>query len=89
VLSQRLLRRADGRGRVGAFEVMVGTAAVRNLIRENKLHQLGSIMETAQRDGMITMDRALVDLAKRGAISADEALRYARNPPNVRALLGA
>jgi pilus retraction protein PilT len=89
VLSQRLLRRVDGRGRVGAFEVMVGTAAVRNLIRENKLHQLGSIMETAQRDGMITMDRALVDLARRGAISGDEALRYARNPPNVRALLGA
>jgi pilus retraction protein PilT len=88
VLSQRLVRRTDGLGRVGAFEVMVGTAAVRNLIRENKLHQLPSIMETAQRDGMVTMDRALADLIKRGLTTYEESLRYARNPSTIRNLLG-
>jgi twitching motility protein PilT len=86
VLSQRLVRRADGQGRLGVFEVMVGTPAVRTLIRENKLHQLASVMETSARDGMITMDRALLDLVKRGAVSLDEAMRYLRNPNNLRHL---
>jgi twitching motility protein PilT len=86
VLSQHLVRRADGQGRLGVFEVMVGTPAVRTLIRENTLHQLASVMETSARDGMITMDRALLDLVKRGVVSLDEAMRYLRNPNNLRHL---
>lgn len=86
VISQRLVLRADGQGRVGAFEVMVGTPAVRTLIRENKLHQLPSIMETATRDGMITMDRALLRLIEQRMITVDEAMRYVRNPNHLRSL---
>ena len=59
VVSQRLLPRREAAGRVPAFEILVGTPAVRNLIRENKLHQMQSIMERSQREGMVTMDASL------------------------------
>jgi pilus retraction protein PilT len=80
VVSQRLLVRADGQGRVAAFEVLVGTAAVRANIREAKSHQLLSVMETSFRDGMVTMDRSVAELAKAGLVSIEEAARYMRNP---------
>lgn len=80
VVSQRLLVRADGQGRVAAFEVLVGTAAVRANIREAKSHQLLSVMETSFRDGMVTMDRSVAELAKAGLVGIEEAARYMRNP---------
>ncbi len=80
VVSQRLLARADGGGRIGAFEVLVATPAVRSLIRDNKMHQIQSTMETAQRDGMVTMDQALRSLVVEGLITKEDALRYARSP---------
>ncbi len=86
VVSQRLLPRADGKGRVGVFEVLIANAAVRSLVREGKTHQLLSSMETAQREGMITMDRALVDAVRNGIITVEEAARYMRNPMTLRAL---
>ena len=72
VVAQRLLRTIDGAGRVGAFEVMIATPAIQALIRENKTYQLQSIIETAYKDGMITMDKALEDLYTSGQLSYDD-----------------
>ncbi len=64
VITQVLLNRTDGSGRVAAFEVMITNAAVKNLIRENKVFQITSIMQTALAEGMMTMDRAIGDLVQ-------------------------
>ena len=64
VVTQRLLKTKDGQGRVGAFEIMKCTPPIQNLIREAKIHQIPSIMQTAVRDGMITMDKSLEELVK-------------------------
>ena len=68
VVTQRLLKTKDGEGRVGAFEIMKCTSPIQNLIREAKIHQIPSIMQTAVRDGMITMDKSLEELVKSGKI---------------------
>ena len=68
VVTQRLLKTRDGQGRVGAFEIMKCTPPIQNLIREAKIHQIPSIMQTAVRDGMITMDKSLEELVKSGKI---------------------
>ncbi|HCE44323.1 MAG TPA: hypothetical protein DET40_12315 [Lentisphaeria bacterium] len=62
IVAQRLLPRRDGKGRVAAFEVLVGTPAIRATIREGKSHLIASIIETMSKDGMITMDKALKEL---------------------------
>ena len=72
VLTQTLVKKRTG-GRIACVEVMIGTTAVRNLIREGKLHQIPGIMQASQREGMQTMDMALVDLATRGVITRGEA----------------
>lgn len=86
VISQRLLPRADGKGRVAAFEVLIATPAVRAIIREGKTHQLGSTMETSQGIGMITLDRTLMELARRNLITLDEAARYMKSPAALKSL---
>ena len=68
VMTQRLLKTKDGQGRVAAFEIMKCTPPIQNLIREAKIHQIPSIMQTALRDGMITMDKSLEELVKSGKI---------------------
>lgn len=73
VIAQTLLRRADGSGRVGAFEILVGTNAVRNLIRENQVPQIYSMMQTGSRYGMVTMEESVNNLLRQGAIDAEEA----------------
>ncbi|MED5423869.1 MAG: type IV pilus twitching motility protein PilT, partial [Pseudomonadota bacterium] len=75
VVAQTLLKRADGTGRVGAFEILVGTNAVRNLIRENQIAQMYSMMQTGARYGMVTMEEAIKNLAEGGIISRSEARR--------------
>ena len=70
VVTQRLLKTKDGQGRCGAFEVMKCTAPIQNLIREAKIHQIPSIMQTAVKDGMITMTKSLEELVKSGKIDA-------------------
>jgi twitching motility protein PilT len=72
VVTQRLLKTKDGQGRVGAFEVMKCTPPIQNLIREAKIHQIPSVMQTAVRDGMITMDKSLEELVKSGKIDPGE-----------------
>ena len=70
VVTQRLLKTKDGQGRCGAFEVMKCTAPIQNLIREAKIHQIPSIMQTAVKDGMSTMTKSLEELVKAGKIDA-------------------
>ena len=70
VVTQRLLKTKDGQGRCGAFEVMKCTPPIQNLIRESKIHQIPSIMQTAVKEGMITMTKSLEELVKAGKIDA-------------------
>ena len=79
VISQTLLKRKDGSGRVAAHEIMLGTPAIRNLIRENKVAQMYSSIQTGQNMGMQTLDQCLVDLVRRNAIHADDARAVAVN----------
>lgn len=73
VVSQRLFKRRDGTGRIAAIEVMIGTPAIRNLIRESKISQIPSIMQAGQKFGMQTMEAALKDLINRRIIAPEEA----------------
>lgn len=80
VLSQRLLPREDGKGRVLAYELMKNNTAVSHLIREGKTHQVYSIVETATRDGMLTLDKCIKNLYMEGMITHDDAVAHMRNP---------
>jgi twitching motility protein PilT len=86
VLSQVLIPRVKG-GRVAAFEIMIATTAVRNLIRENKIHQLHSVMQTASKDGMQTLNQALEVLVRGRVISQKEALEKSSDPEQLINLL--
>ncbi|MBC7217082.1 MAG: type IV pilus twitching motility protein PilT [Candidatus Caldatribacterium sp.] len=77
IIAQQLLPRADGKGRVPAVEVMIANTAIRNLIREGKSHQIYTIMQASLAEGMITMDRALFELYKKGLVTWEEALSRA------------
>ena len=79
VISQTLLKTKDGSGRAAAHEIMIGTPAIRNLIRENKVAQMYSAIQTGAQLGMQTLDQNLVDLVKRNIVSADEARGKAMN----------
>ena len=73
VITQKLYKKKDGSGRIAAFEVMVCTSPIKNLIRESKIHQIPSVMQTAQREGMITMEKSIEGLVGTGVISNAEA----------------
>ena len=72
VITQTLLKKRAG-GRIAALEILIGTPAVRNLIREGKIHQIPSTMQTGQKVGMQTLDMALLDLVRRGIVTIEEA----------------
>ena len=80
VISQQLIPRADGKGRVAAFEVMLANSAVKNLIREAKSHQTNNIIQTNRKAGMQTMDDALYELYTKGIISAENTINFAQDP---------
>lgn len=82
VISQSLCKLKDGSGRVAAHEIMLGTSAIRNLIRENKIAQMYSAIQTGQAIGMQTLDQCLSDLVRRNVISAAEARGKAKIPEN-------
>jgi twitching motility protein PilT len=84
VLSQVLLPRAGGSGRIGAFEVMVSSDAIRNLIRDGRTDQIPSYLQTGRQFGMQTMDQALEDMVKSGAVTVDEAMMRASKPAEFR-----
>jgi len=73
VITQRLFRRIDKDGRVAAFEVMICNAAIRNLIREGKIHQITNAMQTGRSEGMVTMDKAIEELINIGKINERDA----------------
>ena len=79
VISQTLLKTKDGQGRVAAHEVMIGNPAIRNLIRENKVAQMYSTIQTNQAIGMQTLDQCLVDLVRRNVVNVAEARNRAVN----------
>ncbi|MGB1563114.1 MAG: type IV pilus twitching motility protein PilT [Sinimarinibacterium flocculans] len=79
VISQTLLKKKGG-GRVAAHEIMIGTPAIRNLIRENKVAQMYSSIQTGQKEGMQTLDQCLKDLVRKGMTSLDEARMRAADP---------
>ncbi len=76
VISQQLIPRKDEKGRVCAVEVMLANPAIRNLIREAKTPQINNVIMTSARQGMKTMDNAIVDLYKNGLITLEEALLH-------------
>ena len=86
IISQRLIPRIKG-GLIPACEILFNTPAVSNLIRENKIHEIPLIIDTSAEIGMISLNRSLANLVKRGEISVDSALKYSLNPAELRMLL--
>jgi twitching motility protein PilT len=86
VIYQQLLPRRDGRGRVAAFEVLLNTLAVQNLIKEGKTRQLRNVLETGSKDGMNTMERSLGELVRAGLIDFALASARAQYPDELRRL---
>lgn len=87
VFTQQLVPRADGSGRVGAIEVLVGTPAVRNLIREGKVAQLESSIQTGASQGMQMLEKHLASLVRAKTITLDAALAKSRRPEDLKRLL--
>ncbi|MBC8064282.1 MAG: type IV pilus twitching motility protein PilT [Chlorobia bacterium] len=79
VISQTLVKRKDGRGRAAAFEVLVATGAVRNLVRENKTYQIASLIQTGGKQKMQTLDQSLVKLVEMGIVNLDDARSRAKD----------
>jgi len=88
VVSQLLIPRADGAGRVAAFEVMINTPAVAALIRENKTYRLTTDVQTGQKYGMVSMEQSLVDLHLQKLISYEQVLRLSPDPQLAAELAG-
>jgi len=78
VISQALLKKKGG-GRIAAHEIMVGVPAIRNLIREDKVAQMYSSIQTGSAHGMQTLDQCLLELIKKGVVAREEAISYAQN----------
>jgi twitching motility protein PilT len=83
ILAQELMPALDRTRRVLAYELVIATLAVRNLIRENQLHQLENVIQTGRKEGMVLMDNCLHDLYARCLISYDVAMSRARNPERI------
>jgi twitching motility protein PilT len=80
ICSQQLLRRADKKGRVAAFEILIGTPAVRTMIREGKTHQVNNVIMTGKKEGMKLLDHSLRELIHHELVTGEEAARYADEP---------
>lgn len=88
VFCQVLVPRADGSGRIAAVEIMLGTPAVANLIREGKIHQLPNVIRTSNQEGMRTLDQALISLYLKGIISAESLLRFCNDKEEIEKVVG-
>jgi twitching motility protein PilT len=86
VVSQTLVKTADGNARVAAFETLVGISSVRSLIREAKTHQISSLIQTGMKQGMITMDQSLAHLVQSGTVTFEAAAEKAQNLAEFRIL---
>ena len=83
VLTQILVPRADGKGRVAVFEIMLASYAIRNLIRENKSHQITSMIETSSQLGMQTLDQGLEEVVKKGLVKLEDAMLRSQRPDDL------
>ncbi|MEE8602959.1 PilT/PilU family type 4a pilus ATPase [Euzebya tangerina] len=88
VVTQQLLKKADGSGRVVATEIMVATSAIKNLIREGKTHQMYSSIQAGKQHGMIAMDQSLADLVNKGKVTYNHALERCANVNDFNRLCG-
>lgn len=84
VISQQLLPKPENKGRVSAFEIMMVTPAIRNLIREDKIHQIDTAIQTGASLGMMTMDTSIMNLYKNGFIDKQTAIKQAINQEHIR-----
>ncbi len=85
VFSQRLLPRVSG-GRIPAYELMIANSAIRNLIRENKIHEIDLVIDTSSQEGMVSLNRSLMDLVRSGEITVETAVGYSLNPDEFKTL---
>lgn len=85
IASQRLIPRVNG-GLIPAVEILIANSAVRNLIRENRTHELDIVMETGSEVGMVSLNRALIDLVRRGEITMESAVLYSSSPEDLESL---
>lgn len=88
VITQVLVKKKGG-GRIPAFEVLISTAAIRNLIREGKTHQINSLIQTGHKSGMILLNQSLAQLVKSNVVSTDDALSVSPDRTQLRSLIGA
>ncbi|MDD5614090.1 MAG: type IV pilus twitching motility protein PilT [Candidatus Omnitrophica bacterium] len=84
---QQLMPRRSGRGRVLAYELMKATPAIKNMIRENTLHQIYSVLQMGKSEGMVTMNQSLIELHRKNIITRDEALKRSPNPEELRRII--
>jgi twitching motility protein PilT len=89
VISQQLLKRANGSGRVAAYEVLVATQAVRSLVREQKTYQIPSTISTSRKEGMQTLDQHLLDLIQKQAVTVEEGMKFSEQPMTLLAKVAA
>lgn len=87
IFSQRLIPRVSG-GLIPAYEILIANAAIRNLIRENKIHEIDLVVETSAESGMVSFNRSLIDLVRRGEITMESAVAFSLNPSELRAYSG-
>lgn len=85
IYSQRLIPRVSG-GQIPAYELMIANAAVKNLIRENKTQELDLVVDTSSQEGMISLNRSLIELLRKGEITMESAIGYSLNPAELRLL---
>lgn len=88
VISQQLIPTISG-GVVPAFEIMLANGAIRNMIRESKIHQIDTVIHSSQREGMISMDNSILNLYNKGIISKENAIAYSFNPESMEKKIGA
>ncbi len=88
VVSQTLVKRADGAGRIAAFETLVAISSVRNMIREAKTYQIASLIQTGQRHGMQSLDQTLAHMVQQKIVTYEDALSKASNTLEFKALMG-
>ena len=87
VLSQRLIPRTSGQGMVAAMEIMIANPAIKNLIREGKIHQIDNVISTSVEEGMISLDKVLAELVSQGEITLDSALSWSLDPKNLKMMV--
>jgi twitching motility protein PilT len=85
IFSQRLLPRVSG-GLVPAYEILIANSAIRNLIRENRNHEIDLVVDTSSQEGMVSLNRSLIELLRKGEITMESAIQYSLNPQELRVL---